>query len=251
MAKAKSFFLGVVLNVVVFLLAGCSNGLPYVKKELNVDVQHGRFGVILHPSVTTYHLTGPVSKEFFTQAVNAVEGSLNKAVTQSGGTAKVLDRAEFSLVTQQILKLNKVYHLSGHAPDEFAVDADTKLGDFRQLFKNHDLDAVLFISWKSQVWLPETIRAFSVEEINKIFNDNFDAIGSGSIDELQLLLVLPDGTIAYASRTERHLTESGIIGNVYGKSKANLIDKNKRDKMMADLYNHFKDYTVSKQHQSQ
>ena len=216
----------------VALLAGCSGGLPYVRNDGSLDVNQAKYGVIFDGY---YYINYPEPvQEFAPAATSAIERSLIVAIKKSGGTAKVLTNQAFEPIKTALKNKAGATFMwdNSHLYTLKGVNNDTSIGDLKELFNKNDINAILLVSGLVRVKLP---KMQNITKIDSIFYDaSIDLNGTWDNEHLQLLVILPDGKIAFVSDLEQF-----SVLNLGNNHKARLLDEGMRNEMMKIVYGNF------------
>lgn len=231
MLKPRVMFSMLVFIAAVAVLGGCS-GLPYVRPGSGLDAKQTKIGVMAMPN---YHVLGKTLPGFEPAANSALEHSLAGAVTGMGGSAKALAHEDFKVLLRAFLaKTGGMVWTSSRTP-AISVNSETEIGDFKELFKKHDLDVLLMIVGPVFITLPAKMYEMRSEEITSAFYGNtIDINGSRDSERLQMLAILPDGRFAFASDIEEF-----AVYKFGSTKKARLIDESLRNEMMTTVYRNY------------
>ena len=226
------FFL---LTVLATCAPGWCSGLPYVRANSGLDAKQTRYGVIVS---CEYKINGQNLPDFKKTADHALERSLSGAITETGGSAKILVHEDYDLLMRTISSKARGVSFSPAWIRLVHADSETEIGDYKELFKKNAIDVLLMVKGPVFITPPAIMYQVDAEGAALAFyRTAADIKGSHDSEHLQFLAVLPDGKFAFAS----DLQEFGVSGWGAANKKARLIDEDLRNEMMAAVYKNYLD----------
>lgn len=233
MLKGKFMIKGFILVVGIFLLVGCS-GLPYVRKDSGFDVKQARYGVM---TICGYTINGKPLPGFEIVANSALEISLIRSMN-SASQPKAVSHKDFRSLAAAIFEKTGGAQWSAANIKPFRVNDDIVLGDFRELFKQNEIDALIVVMGPVFITLPPQMYELNNADLGAAFEGlNSKNMGDSNDQEyLQALLITPNGKFAYAGNLQ-----SFSVLRWESLKRARLLDENMRNEMMAAIFKTFID----------